>query len=515
MVPNIWYRLRMQVPAAGPAGSTLDITGVTLPGVPLMIVGSNRHVAWAFTNSTLDTTDLVPLEVNPADPALYRTPDGWKRVESVEEVLRVRGGRDETLKVETTLWGPLLPVTAGSPRRAIAWVAHLPGSIDLKFMEMEKAETVEQSVALAPHCGIPAQNLVVGDRQGKIGWTLVGRLPDRFGLDGQFPESWAAGTKGWRGFLSAEKYPRMMNPASGRLWTANNRVSGDPAYLVLGAWGVDNGARARQIRDGLNHLTSASPADMLAIQLDDRAVFLARWQKLMLGIIGRPSLKGNRELEEMRRLVESWEGRASTTSCGYRFVRDFRENTIKHLTEPLLQRCRAYYPEFRFRGVQLEGPAWKLLTHKPPHLLNPRFQSYEALLESALLEALKNYQALKRPLAELTWGNRNLVAIRHPLSLGLSWLGWWLDMSSVELPGDSNMPRVHSPRAGASQRLAVSPGHEEEGYFHMPCGQSGHFLSPFYRAGHQAWVLGKPLPFLPGPARYRLTLNPEPIREGF
>ena len=278
--------------------------------------------------------------------------------------------------------------------------------------------------------------------------------------------------------------------------------------MALGPWSVDYGARARQIRDGLNERDSASPADMLAIQLDDRAFFLARWQRLLLDTLSRQPLKENREFQEMRRLVETWEAKASTTSCGYRFVWDFRENAIKQLIEPLTQRGRIYYPDFRFRGVQLEGPVWKLLEQKPLHLLNPRFQSYEALLVSAIQETFKNYRELKIPFEKLTWGKRNLVAIHHPLSLGIPWLGRWLDMPPVELPGDSNMPRVHSPRAGASQRMAVSPGHEAEGYFHMPCGQSGHFLSPFYRAGHEAWVQGKPLPFLPGPTRYQLRLTP-------
>ena len=61
---------------------------------------------------------------------------------------------------------------------------------------------------------------------------------------------------------------------------------------------------------------------------------------------------------------------------------------------------------------------------------------------------------------------------------------------------------------GVSQRLAVSPGHESEGYLHMPCGQSGHFLSPHYRDAHDAWVEGQPTPFLPGPAIHKLVLKP-------
>jgi penicillin amidase len=81
-------------------------------------------------------------------------------------------------------------------------------------------------------------------------------------------------------------------------------------------------------------------------------------------------------------------------------------------------------------------------------------------------------------------------------------------MSPVELPGASLMPRVQSPTFGASERFAVSPGREADGYLHMPGGQSGHPLSPHFRAGHDAWVEGRATPFLPSDTASVLTLAP-------
>jgi penicillin amidase len=96
------------------------------------------------------------------------------------------------------------------------------------------------------------------------------------------------------------------------------------------------------------------------------------------------------------------------------------------------------------------------------------------------------------------------------LSLAVPLLSRWLDMPEDQLPGDSFTPRAQGPGFGASERMAVSPGREQDGYFHMPGGQSGHPLSPYYRAGHDAWVKGEPTPFLPGPAAHTLTLRPAP-----
>jgi penicillin G amidase len=106
-----------------------------------------------------------------------------------------------------------------------------------------------------------------------------------------------------------------------------------------------------------------------------------------------------------------------------------------------------------------------------------------------------------------TWGEANRLRIQHPLSMAVPFLSRWFDMPPVSLPGDSNMPRVHDGTLNASERMVVSPGREEEGIFHMPCGQSGHLLSPYYSAGHEAWVKGEPTPFLPGPVEHRLVLR--------
>ncbi len=89
-------------------------------------------------------------------------------------------------------------------------------------------------------------------------------------------------------------------------------------------------------------------------------------------------------------------------------------------------------------------------------------------------------------------------------------LARWLDMPREPMSGDSDMPHVHAPGFGASERFGVSPGREAQGYFHMPAGQSGHPLSTFYRAGHEAWVRGEALPYLPGATRHELTLRPAP-----
>jgi penicillin G amidase len=510
-VPNTWYRLSLVFP--GPDGER-RVTGVTLPGAPFVVAGSNGHVAWGFTNSEGDWADLVLLEPDPANPEAYLAPGGPRALERETETIDVKGEKADTLVVESTIWGPVIDRDHVGRRRALAWVALREGGLNASLYRMEAVRDLDEAQALAAEVGIPNQNFVAADDTGRIGWTIIGRIPRRVGHDGAVPTSWADGRNDWDGWLAPGEYPRVVDPPRGRIWTANARVVGGDKLAKVGVGGYDLGARQGQIRNDLLAVDKASEADMLRVQLDDRALFLARWQKLLLGVLSPDAVAGDPRRAEARRSVETWGGRASIDSVGYRIVRAFRERVRGLVLDPLLAPARGRDTK-RLRpgtapNARWEGPVWALVTERPPHLLDPRYPSWDALLLSALDAVLEELTENGRPLAERTWGERNTTLIRHPLSRATPRLGFFLDMPREQLPGDSHMPRFQSPSAGASERFGVSPGREDLGYFHMPCGESGHPLSPHYADGHAAWAKGEQTPFLPGPAVNVLTLVPGP-----
>jgi penicillin amidase len=506
-VPNIWYRASMVRPDG--AGGSLRVTGVTLPGTPTLVVGSNGHVAWGFTNSYGDWTDLVELAIDPRDPNVYRTPEGWRRFATVKERIRVKGGADDVLEVKETIWGPVIDEDRIGRPRALAWTAHYREAVNLELDQLQTAHTLEEAMAIANRAGIPPQNFTVADETGRVGWTIIGKIPRRVGFDGRTPTSWADGSRRWDGWLSPQEYPRVVNPASGRIWTANARVVDGESLKTVGNGGYDLGARARQIRDDLMKLERATPRDLLAIQLDDRALFLERWRGLLLAALSPAAVQGHPGRGELRRLVETnWTGRASVDSAAYRAVRAFR-GFLEDEVFTSLTRQGGVPEEDRLQPTsQFEGPLWRIVAERPVHLLDPRYASWDQEILAAVDDLLKSGERQGTRLADRTWGERNTTRIRHPLSLAVPALGRWLDMPPRQLPGDENMPRVQGPAFGASERMVVSPGHEEAGLFEMPVGQSGHPLSPYYRKGHEAWAEGKPAPFLPGPAVHKLRLLP-------
>ncbi|MFA5057108.1 MAG: penicillin acylase family protein, partial [Opitutaceae bacterium] len=312
------------------------------------------------------------------------------------------------------------------------------------------------------------------------------------------------------GYLPAEDYPRIVSPASGQLWSANNRPVGGGDYAKLGDGGYMAAARARQIRDDLTRITApAGPRDLLAVQLDDRALLLDRWQKQLLAVLTPAAVAATPGRAELRRLVETWNGRASIDSVAYTLVRRWRTSVADRALGPVFEPCTEVDAAFDFHRLDYEEPLWRLVQARPPNFLTPDYLSWDELLLAAADDVLRWADRQNRPLARLTWGSRNAARIQHPFSRFLpAPLARLLDMPIEPLPGDNDMPRVQSPAFGASERFVVAPGHEEEGIFHMPGGQSGNPLSPFYRAGHEAWARGEPTPFLPGPTAHTLRLHP-------
>ena len=303
-VPRIWYRSVLQW---GEGPDTRRVVGVMLPGMPLVVAGSNGHLAWGFTDAYVDTSDVVIAESDGIADIKYRTAQGWLEIRDRTEEIIVKGEPPVSLLTRWTGWGPIIGELASGRYPVLRWSAHDPEATNLKLMELETAGTAAEALAIAHHAGLPNQNMFIADSAGHIAWTVAGLIPRRFGYDGRLPVSWAYGDRRWDGWLKSEEVPTVVDPADGLLWNGNNRVFGGKIYALLGDSGYDNGARAGQIRDDLRTLVAtgkkAVPADLAAVQLDDRALFLERWQKFLLDILNDEALKQKPARAKLRDVV--------------------------------------------------------------------------------------------------------------------------------------------------------------------------------------------------------------------
>ena len=503
-VPNIWYR------ASWPLANGLTMTGASLPGTPAMIVGSNSKVAWGFTNTTGDWGDWVLLETDES-VTQYKTADGWEAFQPFEEVIQVKGQASETLTIKETRWGPVLKQNHRGQWMAYRWVAHDLEGANMNLIDMESVTSVEQALPLASTFGTPAQNFVGGDDQGNIGWTVAGRIPNRKGFDGNMSKSWANGDYDWQGYLEYADYPKVYNPDNHRIWTANARtMSGEYLRLMGSGSNYALGARQQQIRDALLAKEQFTEQDLLDIQLDDRALFLTPWHQHLTGLIEQSDQPLMHAKESLLSVMSQWGAEASADSVGYRLVRNFRLKTIEYTMAPFVTALTQVDTDFQFKFVKRssEYPVWAMITEQPQHLLNPEFESWQALQLAALDSVLKTMSEDGVELSEQTWGRQNSAKIIHPLVKAVPALSTFLSMPADRLSGDSHMPRVQTPTNGASERMVVTPGQEQNGIFHMATGQSGHPLSDWFDAGHRDWVEGRASAFLPGSAQHRLVLKP-------
>lgn len=505
-VPNTWYRMQLRIAQDdGEAqGEALNMVGVTLPGLPLVIAGSNGHMAWAFTNSYGVWSERVILERSGGG---YRTPDGEEAFKVHEETLEVSGAEAEVYTVRETRWGPTVSGLTHEDMHALRWSAAREGALNLDLLGMEQARSIEDAMAVLNGAGIPPQSAVMASRDGRIAWTIAGRIPDRGGAAAaQRPLPWQQ-PQAWRGWLADAAFPRVVDPVEGRVATANARLLSGDDLARVGDGGYAFAARQKRLVERLRRAGSEmDPAAALAVQSDIESVYLGQWRDLLKTLLKLPEAERYPWRDTVRVLLDTGVPRAAVDSAQYALLRAWNQRVSDKALHAVAAPLRASFPDIVIDFPNSQAAVFALVRERPVHLLDPRHDSWPAFLLAALDHVITRDA---KSLDAWRWGARNQLAMRHPLSAAVPGLAWLLDMPAQPLPGDRDVIRVQGPSFGASQRLAVMPGREGEGIFHMPGGQSGHPLSLHYRAGHRDWVRARPSPLLPGAPVTTLRLQPE------
>jgi len=518
-VPNIWYR------ASWYLGDGRRVTGVTLPGTPVMVIGSNEAITWGLTNSYGDWGDIITLTTN-KENTQYLSAEGWKDFSLYNHLIISSSGHSkEYISIETDR-GPVIGRNHKGEYIVHQWLAYAPQAVNFNLLELEKSKTVGEVLKIAPNLGLPPQSLLIADQEGHIGWTIAGLIPER--NSNEISDSKEQANKGWRKYQDAGDYPVFVDPDNHRLWSANNQLVSGEKLAMIGFEGGDLGARAQQIRDGLLAKEHFKEADLLAIQLDTRSVFLQRWQQLLLDSL---ELENSLERKNSQAVDANMPGSgnkaslllmtdvlknesnlsADPDSVAYGLVKAFRENVVNNSIGWIYNDLEKQHPLlFKRSSIDklIEYPVWKLVSKMPQHLIPAGYKSWHDFLigsaRKAYNDITNNGQAA---LAQQSWGQLHKTTIRNSLSAALPGLGLLLDMPASPLSGDRNMPKVSAADFGASVRMVVSPGQEKNGIMHMPAGQSSHPLSPYYSAGHQDWLEGKASAFLPGKTKWLLELK--------
>lgn len=498
-MPNTWYRAALEWTADG---ATHRCEGVTLPGVPCIVAGSNGSIAWGFTNVTGDFRDFVQVVPDPRDPSQYMTPEGQEPFTEETEELLVRGGSPERLTLRRTRWGVITRTDWKGRPLALRWIGLEPQGVNMRLFDMMTATALEQAVEIARAWRGPPQNVMIASRDGRIAWTISGMLPNRAGFDGSFPVPWSAAGVGWFGTLDEVDRPLIIDPPEGFLVTANQRTMPTEAARRIGLhWSL--GVRAGRLQELLAARSAVTEADALAFQLDTRAPVFDFYRELIMRAV--PESAGG-AVGQARALVRDWNGTSDADQTGFRLLAEFRRRAHNEIIEALAVPCKALDPSFRYEWLMREEPMRAILETGAIHLMPAGASStdeYARRVFERVAEELGQSERLNR-----AWGDANASDFRHPFASVMPGLRETLSLTQRAQPGHTLSVRVTAPTFGASERLAVSPGREDVAILHMPGGQSGHWLSKHASDQHDAWAEGKPTPLRPGAPAGRLRLKP-------
>lgn len=486
-VPIIWYRAQINYQENG---QQHQVTGVSLPGTPAIVVGSNSKVAWGFTNANLDNVDWIAL-------------DESTQTQTVSETIKTPDG-ETNFDIEMSQYGPVK--TVSGQRYALAWVAHQPYAVDLELAGMEQAKNVDEAMAVAEVVGIPVQNMMIADTQGNAAWKAAGAITAR-----KTPSYSAISEQEYSALWSEDEpaAPFVKNPEHGRLWTGNSRVISASDIPRYGDGGYALGARAAQIRDRMFEHEQFDEQTFYQIQLDNEARFLTKWHTLLTTTLTPYPEQYQLELAALK----DWKQCACAESVGYTLVRRFRSTVIELLMAPLAHHLESVDLSLSPVLRHVEPGIWQILDQQPSDWLPAENDSYSALLKAAFdltrqTLADKHQNGQISTLEGLTWGEVNALKVEHPFARQIPLIGEWLNMPVYQGFGDSYMPAVQGPQFGASQRLLVQPGREQDAILTVPGGQSGHPLSKYYKVGFTEYAEHQSTPLLPGEIMHTVTISP-------
>ena len=468
-MPSTWYMVHLKAPG-------LNVSGVSLPGVPCVIIGHNDRIAWGVTNLGFDVQDLYQERFDPQSGRyLFQGKLEQARLET--EPIAIKGAKPFSFSQWVTRHGPVIDAEEGR-FLALRWTAAEPGTYQFSFLDLNKAQNwTEFQAAIARFPG-PGQNFVYADVDGNIGYHATGLLPVRKNFDGDVPLDGSSGEYEWQGWIPFAELPAAFNPERGYIVTANqNPFPANYPYRVGGAFSPPY--RSTQIRDLLTARTGWKPEDMLAVQKDVYSAFchllaqrtVAAWDAAL-----DKETTHKADLKEAVELLRTWNGQME-----------------KSLAAPLL--ATLLFQQMRWSLAETASPGrgglysydmspWVVEQHGREDMLLPALgKAYE---EGRKLQGglLKNWN----------YGAYNELEIKQPVGDQIPLAGRYFNIGPVAMSGSSTTVKQTTRKMGPSMRFVADLSSWDHSLNNITAGESGQFLSWHYKDEWDAYYVGRSFP---------------------
>ncbi len=501
-LPSVWYMAQLEAPG-------LDVSGVSLPGLPLVVIGHNQRIAWGMTNTGPDVQDLYIENFNPRDPNKYLHNGDWVPAQVRQGTIHVRRAADYTLTVKVTRHGPVISHD-GDRDLALRWTALEPGALRYPFLKLDRAQNWQEFTDSLRDFTGPMQNFVYADVDGNIGYYAAGWVPIRKQGDGSVPVPGSTGDYDWAGYIPFEDLPHSFNPAGGIIATANGRIVPDGyPYFITHHWAEPfRTARIYQLLESGNRFTVP---DMLRIQTDILSLE-DLWLAKELVAAAKQHPPSTADAQYAVSLLEHYDGEARVDSAATLVCEVTRKALLERILSPKL-------------GDDLSGYNWSMgtiflqnvLKNNWTRWLPPGDADFNATLIKSLETAVAQIPGLvgSDDHAAWQWGGTIPLTFRNRLTLAFPFLGRYLNVGPVPQPGTQTTVKQTIPTVGPSMRMVVDFSNLENSVQNITLGESGEVLSPYYKDQFDAWYHGKSFPMLFSDqaveknTRHELVLEPE------
>jgi len=503
-LPALWYEVHLVAPG-------MHVTGVSLPGVPMVLVGHNEHIAWGMTLAFTDCEDLFIEKFDPDDPRRYQFGDTWREAEVIPETIAVKGrAQPHVENVVVTHHGPVISDVIGvsEQRVAVNSMALRPGKAFQGWLGLNRAAHWDDFVNAMRLIEAPQLNVCYADVEGNIGYWVTGKVPIRAKGEGDVPAPGWTGEYEWIDEVPFEAMPHAFNPEQGYIVTCNHKIVPDDYPYFLGkAW--MNGYRARRIGDYIESKEQLSLDDHRALHVDFTCLpgkeFAAQVE----------SLKSNdADALLALQLLKAWDGRLEADSTGGAVYEVARLHLTRNILEPSTGKEMAtrymgqgfhplLLPTHEFYGH--DTVAVLRLLSSPEAWWLKQAGGRDAVVEKSLKEAIQWLRATLGPdPSTWQWGKLHRVNFAHALALQKP-LDQVFNRGPFPIGGDTDTPCqtaffAHDPydnKAWApSFRQVVDMGDLARSVAIFPPGQSGILGSPHYDDLIQPWLNGEYHPLL-------------------
>lgn len=487
-LPPIWFEIHLVCPS-------LNAVGVSLPGIPMVIIGHNESIAWGITNSGVDVQDLYVEKLN-SSKDMYWDYDGWKPLFIKEERIEIRGEKEpERIEVSWTERGPVVsPVLSENEMHlSLSWTIYDGGRTMESFYLLNKAQNWQEFGDALKLFDVPSQSFVYADKEGNIGYYLSGKIPIREEKAALFPyPAWKEEGK-WKGFLKEEEKHNLYNPENGLIVTANNKIIPDdfPHYMSVD-W--DAPFRAERIKELLLQLEKHSVETMKVIQND----IFSKKGELFLPYIEEIKI-ANGESQKALEILKNWDLRMSSgkEAALYKiFIDFFHEEVFK---DDLGEDYEKFNSLFRRKQAGLlrilSDPLSPWFDKKETQTVETREEIIKISLERAYKWLKEQYGSPDK----WDWMKINSLRFRH--SLGDVPLLKFLNRGPYPMAGDAFTVRVSfstslKKNSGVSYRQIIDLSDFRNSVCVLSSGESGHFLDRFYDDQISLWLEGQYHPML-------------------